>query len=63
MITAYLNALGQFGSRPDCSQILSLVLDQTLVVNFGLSGKFGFRLWFLAKGKATRCSPRESEGV
>jgi len=24
---------------------LSLVLDQTLVLNFGLSGKFGFRLW------------------
>ena len=24
---------------------LSYVLDQTLVVNFSLSGKFGFRLW------------------
>jgi len=24
---------------------LSLVLDQTLVLNFDLSGKFGFRLW------------------
>jgi len=28
---------------------LSLVLDQTLVLNFGLSGKFGSRLWSQTK--------------